>query len=206
MLVEYALERRIAHGKDDGGVGLQRHVLVEAVDVDAGDAGQFRLVFALFDHDGGQGTDFLPCQAHGSGLGVAFGRPELQVFLVHALQEVVGRDGPPYFIGIGDEHPDEGFGREAVAGGVLRIAQGCLEVVCGSFQLLTQEVREAVEAAEVTWDHQPHRRLPTLLQCAHDGLVAQAGLEAVEADVHALEHEYYPIVAAQLCDELDKSK
>ena len=34
----------------------------------------------------------------------------------------------------------------------------------------------------------------------------EAGLEAVEADVHALEHEYYPIVAAQLCDELDKSK
>ena len=34
----------------------------------------------------------------------------------------------------------------------------------------------------------------------------EAGIEEVENDIHALEYRYYPEVAAQLCDELDKSK
>ena len=33
----------------------------------------------------------------------------------------------------------------------------------------------------------------------------EAGLEAVEDDIHALEYLYYPLAAAQLCDELDMS-
>ena len=186
MPVEDALDRRVSHGVEDCRVGLQQHVFLQTVHIDTGNAGQFRLVFAFFDDDGGQGADFLPRKPDGQGLGVALCSPEFLVFLVHPFHKIFRGDGPPDFIGVGDEHPDETFRTESVAGRKAAVGERGGKGFAAGFQLLIQEVGEAVQAAEIPRNAQADRLLPAFLQAADQGFVAHALLEAVEAGAEML--------------------
>ena len=58
VFVEDAAEGEVADGVFDGGVGLEGHAALEAVEVDAGNEGFFGVVVGFFLDDGGEDYDF----------------------------------------------------------------------------------------------------------------------------------------------------
>ena len=103
MSLEHAAHLEVAGGVDNRGTRLQEHTFVQSVEVEAGDDGHLLFVVGLALHDGGKDGDLGRGESDRVGFVATLVCPELVVFARHAAEEVIRRDSPIDFVGIGQE-------------------------------------------------------------------------------------------------------
>ena len=107
VFVQNAPQSEVAQRVFHGRIGLERHPLAQAVDVDAGDAGHFVLLVRLLGDDRGQHHRLLARQARAQQRLIAFHVPEIVVVVTHAQDEVARRLGPIGFVRVGQEDHED---------------------------------------------------------------------------------------------------
>nr|GFD10358.1 hypothetical protein [Tanacetum cinerariifolium] len=122
--VEHALNAKIAVGVDHGGVGLQLHAALEAVEVHGRNAGALVGVLLLLGfYDASQGAHLNAREAELLAGRVALGRPEFLVLRLHALHEVGGRGIPVELVGVRNKHREHRRGVKTQAFGIAGATQ-----------------------------------------------------------------------------------
>lgn len=147
MFVEESSDGEVAGGVFEGGVGLEEHTAAQAVEIHAGDEGFLGVVVGLFFYDGGEGDNLYGGESEVGALCFADGGPEAVVFFFHAVEEFLGAAVPVDIVGVGDEHGDDGGGRETVAGAGGAVVEECEEVGGRHFEFGGQEEGEVLFGA-----------------------------------------------------------
>ena len=187
QLLPDALQGKLLQGKLDGGVGLQRHVALQAVQVHAGNHGLLLVVGRLLVDDAGQGTHLHRRQLQRCGLGLAVALPEMFVLLHHALHETLDAHVPIDVVRVGYEERGHGTRVVAVApAGLVAVEHG------GNggrvdHQLAAQYAGQPVHGAHLG-NGEVHAGLLAVLQFAEhgDGSFARFNGVAARADVVAV--------------------
>lgn len=84
MLVHNATQGEVAEGKLHGGVGLELHARVKAIEIHTSNFGTLGFVGRLLFHDAGKRIGFVGGKSGLLGLRRAFGRPKRIVLFLHA--------------------------------------------------------------------------------------------------------------------------
>lgn len=103
------------------GTGLQRHILLQTVDIQPCDNGIFRLAVAFLLDNGSDGCHLGRRKRKGFCLFETGSVPEMAVFLLHPLEQSIGRDVPIEFVGVGYE---KGNGSRCVESVMLHATVG----------------------------------------------------------------------------------
>ena len=105
---------------------------------------------------------------------------------MHPFHELFRGNRPPDFVGVGNEHPDEGLRRKSIFFCDGLVIQCVEEGIPTSLQLFAQEISKAVETPVIAGYDQPDRLLPAFLQRADDSFVSHPFLEPVQAGLETI--------------------
>ena len=168
-------------GVDDGGAGLKPHASVQAVHVHSGYLGHLSGVVGLAYDYGGEGHHLVAVQADLFGQTVALTTPECIVLLLEPLDDGLGTGSPVEFVGVGDEHADEGLGPETQGVDHGSVFQGGGECGGVGLEVAAEECCQAVEGLDIAPEGDLCRSLPAVGYHADDVLVRHAWLYDVAA-------------------------
>ena len=185
QLLPDTLQLELLQGKLDGGVSLQRHVRLQAVQIHACYHRLLGIVGRFLVNDAGQRTDFHGSQLHSGSLGLAFAVPEAVVLLLHTFQQLVRTHVPIHVVGVGHEH---GGNRRRVVAVVLTGLLAVQRVGNGrrvEHQLLSQHGGQTVQGAHLG-DGQVKRRLLTVLQPAEHRDGSVGGVNGISSAANVL--------------------
>ena len=150
----------------DGGIGLEFHARVQAVQVNRSDGGHLGLVAGFAVHDGGQRGGFLGRKSLPAGCFYALLGPPQIAFLYKTVHDVTHRCRPKHLVGVGNDYGEQLLGIYAIAG------QGITgEDKIGHSSGIGQHLRaylagQDARRADGTGKRQVHRGLPAFAEHA----------------------------------------
>ena len=194
-----ALQLKLFECKLDGGVGLQGHVGLQAVEVHACYHGLLSGICRLLVNDAGQRAYLVGCQSHIVGFGLAVALPEAVVLIAHACQQGINADIPIDVVGVGHKHCRNGAGvvaqlsADGVAGECLGNG-GRVE-----HQAMGQHSGQTVHRAHLR-NGEAEAFLLAVLQVAEDDEGTFAGLNGITACANMVGVAAVAYQRAQSCE------
>ena len=116
MPIENTSQFEIPYGILDGRTGLQQHAPLNAVQIETGDERHLPFVMTLAFHDGRNDRYLDRRQSDRVRFRPSLRVPEPFILTLHALEELLRRDIPIYFVGIGDKQTPAGLFVKSVWG------------------------------------------------------------------------------------------